>query len=281
MTGDPSPSSRLRMTPTWRRAIVAVDQIVAPLVIFGATYFAALLALAPFIPLFQWVACISVVVATAVVVFLWDRGRWRLGFFVEPRIVIRELAMGLGFAVLLIGSADLLIVLTTGLQHSIRLRFPFAELAAVFVPAVVHEELLFRGYAFQRLWRWKPLFAIVVVSILFAALHAANAGVTPVGLLNVFLGGVLLSLAYAHGERLWLPIGLHLGWNLMSGPILGYEVSGYAPAASILGVEGSGPALLTGGAFGIEGSLWMTAVEVVAIAIFLRRKETRMVNVEW
>ena len=260
------------LTPTnlWRRTIVAVDQVLAPLVIFGATYFAAIFAIAPRLRHFQWVALFSAALATAVAVALWDRGRWRLGLFVDPRLALREGAIGLAFAIAILGSADVLIVVTTGLSHTVSGGFPWLEIVAVFLPAVLHEELLFRGYPFQRLWRWKPAFAIIAVSLVFAALHAGNASASLVGLTNVFLGGVLLSLAYARFERLWFPIGLHFGWNLMAGPTLGYEVSGYTPQASLLELTGSGPLLLTGGAFGIEGSLWMTAVELGAIAVLLK-----------
>jgi len=256
--------------PRWRRVAILADRVIAPVVVFCLAYLASLALLPRFFHLFQWAAFISVVIATAVAVLLWERGRARIGLFVSPRLALVEGVAGVVFAIALIGTADLLILLTTGMRHSFEGRFPGAEVLAVFLPAVFHEELLFRGYPFQKLWRWRPLFAVIFVSIVFAALHGANSAVTPVGLLNVFLGGVLLSYAYARYERLWFPIGLHLGWNLMSGPVLGYEVSGYPPAASILDTEGPGPELLTGGGFGIEGSVWMTVVEVLAILLLVR-----------
>lgn len=254
------------------------DRLVAPLAVFGLAYFAALSILSRFIVYFQWAALASVVVATSIVVLAWEKRRWALGFFISPPLALKEAAGGLAFAVLLIGSADLAIMATTGLHHSVDGRFPALEIVAVFLPAVFHEELLFRGYPFQKLWHWRPVPSTIGVSLVFAAVHGANTAVTPVGLLNIFLGGLVLSLAWAWFERLWFPIGLHLGWNLMSGPVLGYEVSGYAPAASLLDVSGTGPPLMTGGAFGIEGSLWMTVMESIAIAVLVvmvRRKKRR------
>lgn len=254
----------------FRRALVFADRIIAPLVIFGLAYAGTMFILAPRFPgWFQWTALVSATVAT-IAALLWERGRWNIGLVTSPGRATGDTVLGLAFAVVLIGVADLLILLTTKMRHGFEMRFPVAETFAVFLPAVVHEELLFRGYAFQKLWRWQPWLAIIGVSAVFAALHGANASVTPVGLLNVFLGGVVLSLAYALYQRLWFPIGLHLGWNMMSGPFLGYEVSGYPPAESILTVGGGGHPLLTGGAFGIEGSLWMTAVELASIAVLLR-----------
>jgi membrane protease YdiL (CAAX protease family) len=279
--GNQAPSSFIRHPSSfpWRRLLLIADQIVLPIVVFALVYVTTLLLLAPRSPgRFHWAALASVIVATTAGL-LWERGRWNLGLRTTPATAARESILGIAFAVVLIGIADLLVLATTSMRHGFEGRFPVAETFAVFLPAVLHEELLFRGYVFQRLWRWRPWLAIIAISIVFAALHGANASVTPVGLLNVFLGGIVLSLAYTLYERLWFPIGLHLGWNLMSGPFLGYEVSGYPPAASILDTAGRGHPLLTGGAFGIEGSVWMTLVELGAVAVLLRwRWNSRFTN---
>ncbi len=221
----------------------------------------------------------SVAVATLATVWIFENGRWPLGLFVPPRLAMRELVLGVAGAVLLIGVAALLVIATTPLRHARGEGLPWRELVVVFIPAVIHEELLFRGYVFQKLWRWRPRFAIISISALFAALHLWNDGITVLAITNVFLGGILLSLAYERYQRLWFPIGLHLMWNVMSGPVLGYEVSGYKPSHTVLTVVGSGPWLLTGGAFGIEGSVWMTAVEVGGIvALWRLNAERRMQN---
>jgi len=200
---------------------------------------------------------------------------------VPPRIATRELMLGLAGGVFLIAVADLMVFATTPLRHGRGDGVPWRELIAVFIPAVVHEELLFRGYVFQKLWVWHRQFAIVSVSALFAALHLWNDGITVLAITNIFLGGILLSLAYERYQRLWFPIGLHLMWNVMSGPLLGYEVSGYEPSHTVLTVVGAGPWLLTGGKFGIEGSLWMTAAEVGAIVVLWGlNAKCRMQNAE-
>ncbi len=184
----------------------------------------------------------------------------------------RELVEGILVAVLLIGSADAIILLLTPVRHVPGRGFPLPDLLIVFIPAVLHEELVFRGYPYQFLRRWKRWLAILVSSLAFAAAHAGNSDVTPLALLNIFIGGVVLVLAYERHQRLWMPLGLHLGWNLMSGPILGYEVSGFAPGQSLLVTIVTGPALITGGGFGIEGSVVMTVVEsVVAILLWRTR----------
>ena len=252
--------------------------MIAPLLLFVsfyvATFIVAGLLRAPWI---QSSALAPVVIATVVTIAIVARGNWDIGL--APRFAIREFGGGTIFGIVLIGSCAILIVLTTGVRHTIGRGFPWAEMLSVFIPAAVHEELLFRGYAFQKLHRWNRTVALLLGALIFAALHAGNFNVTMLALANIFLGGIVLGLAYEHHYRLWFPIGLHLAWNVMSGPILGHEVSGFIMTKSMLVEIDRGAAWLTGGTFGIEGSVWMTVTEVAAIAVLLRRDIRRVLCV--
>lgn len=220
----------------------------------------------------QWVSLLSVCAATIGTIGILEHGLWPLGLFVRPALAVREMLFGCGAAVLLIGAADGLVMLTTRLRHVAGNGFPWFELLAVFLPAVFHEELLFRGYPFQKIWRTHRLGAVLFSSVLFAALHAGNNAFSLLAMANLFFAGILLALAYARYERLWFPIGIHLGWNLLSGPILGYNVSGYVSSATVLRTIGRGSPWLTGGLFGIEGSVWIVVVELAGIALLLPRR---------
>ena len=245
-----------------------MERFIAPVLVFVLFYVATLILVQlVHFPFVQWTGLISVTVATTLTVAFLERGHWDLGLFVPPRLAAREFLFGCAFGAALIGACALLVILTTEVRHGRGSGFPWGELVVVFIPAVVHEELLFRGYPFQKLARANRVFAVVFVGLIFAGLHAGNSSVTPLGLANVFLGGVLLGLAYLRYGRLWFPIGLHLAWNLMTGPILGHEVSGYRTVHSLLIESGHGPWWLSGGEFGIEGSIWMTAVELGAIVL--------------
>lgn len=242
---------------------------------FACTYLATFLSLgyaavAAGVPFYQWVGLISVTVATAVTVAILERGRWRLGLFVRPTLAVRELLFGLLFAVILILACDALILLANGARHGPGSGFPWMELMTVFLPAAIHEELAFRGYLFQKLRQWRRGAAIILSAAVFAALHGWNIGVSPIALGNVFLAGVLLALSYERYARLWFPIGIHLAWNVLSGPILGYPVSGFVAGESVLRTTLSVPVWLTGGNFGIEGSVWMGVAELVGILFFMR-----------
>ena len=65
----------------------------------------------------QWVALVSVCAATFGTIAIFEHGAWDLGFFVPPRLATLELLLGCGFAILLIGAADGLVLLTTRLHH--------------------------------------------------------------------------------------------------------------------------------------------------------------------
>ena len=155
--------------------------------------------------------------------------------------------------------------------------FPWRELFIVYIPASLHEELLFRGYLFQKIRAWNRRFAIASSAIVFGALHTINGGITPIALVNLVIAGVLLALAYELFGRLWLPIGIHVAWNILTGPILGYSVSGYSSEKTLLAMAGSGPNWLTGGSFGIEGSVWIGLVELAGVAALLWARKRRPV----
>ena len=72
-------------------------------------------------------------------------------------------------------------------------------------------------------------------------------------------------------QRLWLPIGLHLGWNFTEGSVFGMSVSGNARQDSLIMGTLHGPNLLTGGAFGPEASILAVIVCLAASVIILWR----------
>jgi membrane protease YdiL (CAAX protease family) len=139
--------------------------------------------------------------------------------------------------------------------------------------AAVLEELLFRGWLFRTVRDlWGTWIAVGVSALVFGLLHAFNPGATLVSTIAIALeAGVLLSVAYAATNRLWLPIGLHAGWNFAEGTIFGTTVSGHVSRAALLRGEFHGAPWLTGGAFGPEASVAAVAVCLLAAAVFATR----------
>ena len=132
-----------------------------------------------------------------------------------------------------------------------------------------NEELSFRGYILQRLAQaWGLPAAVVVSSLVFAMVHVLNPNVQPLAMVSLFVAGLLLACAYLVSRSLWLPIGLHIGWNLAEMHLLGFAGSG-APEPALVRSVVTGPEVMTGGAFGPEGGLVGLAATVLGIIILV------------
>lgn len=142
----------------------------------------------------------------------------------------------------------------------------------------VTEELIFRGVVFRFLEEKAGTRAALAASgLLFGLVHLANPEATLWGAFAISIeGGLLLAAAYAATRSLWLPIGLHLGWNMAVGGIFGTTVSGStADLGSLLDATVTGPQVLTGGAFGPEASAVAILICLIPTVLFLRHAKRR------
>jgi uncharacterized protein len=148
-----------------------------------------------------------------------------------------------------------------------------SSVAVVFTPLLVWfagavcEEIAFRGLLFRTMQEAGGTWIALAISALFFGLaHAANPSATIFSSFAIAIeAGVLLALAYTVTRRLWLPIGIHTGWNFAEGTIFGVSVSGtQAHPVSLLHGALSGPPLISGGSFGPEASV--AAIAVCALA---------------
>ena len=146
----------------------------------------------------------------------------------------------------------------------------------LFVGALA-EELMFRGYPFQHLDEGiGAAGAIAVFSVLFAAVHLANPGASVWGLINTVLIGILLSIAYLRTRALWLPWGIHFGWNATLGFLCGLPVSGLRIFNVVVRTSASGPKWMTGGSYGIESSATGTVAVLVGLVIVWKLPVSRL-----
>lgn len=142
--------------------------------------------------------------------------------------------------------------------------------------AAAFEEIVFRGYPFQVLVEWVGAWpAILIGSAIFAFLHGQNPGVTPLALLNIFVAGILLSLAYLRTRSLWFATGLHLGWNWTMSTALDFPVSGLGFDTPLYSAVPVGASWWTGGDFGPEAGLAGTLALAVGIFWLLRSGRVR------
>jgi hypothetical protein len=149
-------------------------------------------------------------------------------------------------------------------------------LLAGFLVQGAAEELVYRGYVYRNLKdRWSWAHAAAVTSLLFAFVHGLNPHVTPVAIVNTFVIGILLALSVEFTGSLWMASLLHGLWNFTIAVLLGLPLSGIGMFhVAELGLEG--PASLTGGDYGPEGSAALTALLLPAMFVLSWLVERRM-----
>lgn len=151
---------------------------------------------------------------------------------------------------------------------SIRMLVPLAELVLVGMA----EEMMFRGVIFgvtERSLGSKP--TIVISALLFSLAHLPNEGVSALAIAVIAVYGVMQAALYMKTRRLWACIGTHIAWNYCISQVFSSTVSGHAATDGLLRGELVGNAMLTGGVFGVEGSV-ITLLLIAAAAAFLLRR---------
>ena len=146
-----------------------------------------------------------------------------------------------------------------------------------FMAAAVTEELMFRGLLFRLVERRLGTYAALALSsVLFGAMHLFNEHATLLGAVAIAIeAGGMLGAAYVATRSLWLPIGLHFGWNFAESGIFGTEVSGNGATHGLLDASTSGSTLITGGGFGPEASVYSMLFGVLVTIVFLRLARRR------
>ncbi|MBV8847522.1 MAG: CPBP family intramembrane metalloprotease [Bryobacterales bacterium] len=152
---------------------------------------------------------------------------------------------------------------------------PVVAIALLFGAA--GEEMLFHGYAFQLLVRTMGPFATILpAGVVFGLAHTGNQNATALGIVNTFAWGILLGYAYWETGALWLPIGLHFGWNVVL-PLLGANLSGFTMGLTGYALHWSAGRLWSGGDYGPEGSLLTTFVVIALFWVLARASRSRNV----
>jgi membrane protease YdiL (CAAX protease family) len=198
-----------------------------------------------------------------------DRRKWLdLGWNMED--FAGEAITGLCLGPALLGLAAVIMFLTGHLEWTDIVWDPSSLFISLGWMAMIafSEELVFRGYilgnlleTFQNKW-----IALGISAILFSAYHGANPGTHTLAFANLFLAGLLLGINYLYTKNLWFSFLLHLSWNFFQGPILGFKVGGLT-FPSLLQAEPKGDLFITGGDFGLEGSMLCTLLLLAAVLI--------------
>jgi len=136
------------------------------------------------------------------------------------------------------------------------------------------EELLFRGYGFQLLLSTLgPYATILPVGVLFAALHWNNPNAGWLAMVNTAGFGFLFGYAFLRSRDLWLPIGLHFGWNFTL-PLFGVNLSGLRMKVAGYELSWTAGDVWSGGQYGPEASV-LTTLVLLALFVFIWKAPVR------
>lgn len=196
----------------------------------------------------------------------------------------RDLLKGHLLAIIMVGLAVAVGWISGGYNLGFNRAFSLGQVAMFWVfllLAASLEEVLFRGYPLQEFaCSLGSVPAALLMSVPFALVHTANPCHTLLANLNTILAGLWLCTAYFRTRSLWLATGLHLGWNFALGSIFGISVSGIDifTKGSLLVADEKGHWLLTGGCYGLEGSLVTSFILIIGTALLLTSASPEMAN---
>ncbi len=219
-----------------------------------------------------------------ILVWLWlwlieRRPFWTIG--IERASMGGEYLRGLAVGFLMF-SASIAIIVATGSMELSKVDFTGAAITGVMVVFLgwmvqgAAEEVLTRGFLLPVIGlRWGVIAGVILSSSLFASLHLFNPSVSLLAILNLFLFGVFAALYALAEESLWGVFAVHSVWNWAQGNIYGLEVSGKQMSTSqLMRWTAIGPDWLTGGSFGPEGGVAVSAVLIVSslLVVYARRR---------
>jgi len=200
---------------------------------------------------------------------LW--GLVAMGFFIAvlhfAHLLVFDGRLDFGWPILGWGFAQLLGFLFVGLfeEFSFRGYIQFTLTRGMFGLGKLVSPERARSIAF-----W---IAAVLTSALFFFAHTSNAGETRVGLINVFLAGLVLVVALWRTGSLWWAIGFHMAWDWSQSFLYGVPDSGGLVQGRLFATHAIGKPLLSGGTDGPEGSLLCIPILLLLIVVlFFTRK---------
>lgn len=144
------------------------------------------------------------------------------------------------------------------------------NLLTLFIAALV-QEVVFRGYFFQRLMQaFGSTLATGFLLLVVAALYVRDTDWTAISMLVALLSALLLTLAYLRTRALWLGWGFHFAWTATMAALFGLPVRGSSQFSSVVQSDARGPYALTGGGYGPEAGVLAVIALLGGIVVLIR-----------
>ena len=211
----------------------------------------------------------------SLVVILWSRcvekSPW-LGLGFTKKGAGKDFLLGWGIGATMLITCTLIMwglgaIEFTSTQFSIKLLGEFFILILAWSIQGTTEEILSRGWMFSSLSAKHTIpVGILISSLFFTFLHLGNHAISFIPLLDLTLFGVLTCLMMLKTGNIWKIGGLHAAWNCFQGNVFAFPVSGTQAGHAFIQVGITGPEWLSGGNFGVEGSVISLFVQSGMIA---------------
>ncbi|NQJ69260.1 CPBP family intramembrane metalloprotease [Streptococcus suis] len=208
-------------------------------------------------------------------IILWarfvEKSPW-LGLGMTKKGAFKDFILGWGIGAAMLITCVLLMwgfgaIRISSVQFSPQLFGEFLVLVLAWSVQGTTEELLTRGWMFSSLSAKHNIpVGILVSSLFFTFLHLGNDGLSLIPLLDLTLFAILACLVMLKTGNLWVISGIHAAWNCFQGNVFAFPVSGSQAGQAFISVNTSGPDWLSGGAFGVEGSVISLIVQGLMIA---------------
>ena len=153
------------------------------------------------------------------------------------------------------------------------------KLFTVLIIAALIEDLFNRGLIVRELENWLGTNIAIIIGMLIETQHIFNPNANLFSLFFDLIWGFTLAMMFIYTKRIWLPFFFHLGWNFAQ-PFYGSNLTGLDDMGSIIQSKFNGPELLTGGAVGIENSIFTVSLLLfIGITLYyLAKKEGKIVK---
>ena len=164
---------------------------------------------------------------------------------------------------------------------------PFSSIITPFAVAfsvAIFEETLLRGIIFRIVEeKLGSYISLLISAIIFGTVHLLNPDSSVISTICIGIVGFMLGATYIYSRSLWLPIAIHFSWNFVQSGIFGAITSGNEQISSLFNTNISGTELITGGAFGPEGTIQAVLFWLLVSITFmvLITKQNKLIKPFW
>ncbi len=139
--------------------------------------------------------------------------------------------------------------------------------------AAIVEDLFHRGLIVRVCENWLGTNVTLVIAMLVELQHIYNPNSNLFSIFYYFIWGFTMAMMFIYTKRIWLPYFFHIGWNFAQ-PFYGSNLTGTNDMGTIIQSKFNGSELLTGGAVGIEGSIFTASfLLLIGIIFYYRAKQ--------